>query len=82
VNKQNLNLARRRHHVAGVQKLQHGAERVPSLGRGAAPLLGPDDLTMVPLPEPLPDASGILVRPTKTATGCEFEAASETGRVM
>jgi hypothetical protein len=36
---------------------------------------------MVPLPEPLPDASGILVRPTKTATGCEFEAASETGRV-
>jgi hypothetical protein len=33
-------------------------------------------------PEPLPDASGILVRPLRAATGCEFEAASETGRVM
>jgi hypothetical protein len=30
----------------------------------------------------LPDASGILVRPIKAATGCEFEAATETGRVM
>src|SRR5207342_2005248 len=33
-------------------------------------------------PEPSPDASGILVRPLRAATGCEFEAASETGRVM
>ena len=27
-------------------------------------------------------AGGILVRPIKAATGCEFEAATETGRVM
>jgi transposase len=33
-------------------------------------------------PEPSPDASGILVRPLRAATGCEFEAASETGRVI
>jgi hypothetical protein len=31
--------------VASVQEFQHGVERLPSLGRGAAPLLCPDDLT-------------------------------------
>jgi hypothetical protein len=31
--------------VPGVQKFQHGAECLTSLGRGPAPLLGPDDLT-------------------------------------
>jgi hypothetical protein len=31
--------------VAGVQEFQHGAERLASFGRGAASLLGPDDLT-------------------------------------
>jgi hypothetical protein len=30
-------------YVAGVQKFQLGEERLAALGRGAAPLLGPDD---------------------------------------
>jgi hypothetical protein len=48
--------------VAGMQEFQHRAQRLAALGRGAAPLLRPDDLTTGRLERRLLDGEVLIGR--------------------